>query len=90
MTRSGRSAVAQVVPLVFLLAMTVWALILNLRDFVDRGDWLLAPLDAIILVLAVWLVVEAVLGMRKARTGGFDARDDEAAGVVRTDPSARR
>ncbi|MFA9444754.1 carbon starvation protein A [Egicoccus sp. AB-alg6-2] len=66
-TKQGRSAVAQLVPLSFLLVMTVWALIVNLIDFVERGDWLLAPLDAIILVLAGWLIVEAFLGMKKAR-----------------------
>jgi carbon starvation protein len=88
-TRGGRNALPQLVPLAFLLAMTVWALILNLIDFVERGDWLLAPLDAIILVLALWLVVEAVMGIRKARAGGFDAAEDEAAGVVRTGAGRR-
>jgi carbon starvation protein len=89
-TRSGRNALPQLVPLVFLLAMTVWALVLNLVDFVREGDWLLAPLDAIILVLAVWLVAEAFLGIRKARAGGFDEADDEAAGVVRVDARTSR
>jgi carbon starvation protein len=83
-TRGGRNALPQLIPLTFLLAMTVWALVLNLVDFVRDGDWLLAPLDAIILVLAVWLVVEAILGIRKARAGGFDPAEDEDAGVVRT------
>jgi carbon starvation protein len=83
-TRSGRSALPQLVPLVFLLTMTVWALVLNLIDFVRDGDWLLAPLDAIILVLAVWLVIEAFAGIRKARAGGFTAAQDEEAGVIAT------
>ncbi|MFA9431304.1 carbon starvation protein A [Egicoccus sp. AB-alg2] len=66
-TRRGRNAMAQLIPLTFLLVMTVWALILNLVDFVREGDWVLAPLDLAILVLALWLVVEAFLGMRRAR-----------------------
>jgi len=66
-TKQGRSAMAQLVPLVFLLAMTTWALIVNLQTFIDKGDWLLAPLDLIILVLAGWLIVEAFLGMQRAR-----------------------
>jgi carbon starvation protein len=89
-TRGGRNALPQLIPLVFLLTMTVWALVLNLIDFVREGDWLLAPLDAIILVLAAWLVVEAFLGIRKARAGGFDAADDEAAGIVRVDTRTPR
>ena len=62
----GRNPVAVLVPLAFLLVMTSWALIVNLRNFVDDGQWVLAPLDAIIFVLAVWLVVEAALALRRA------------------------
>jgi carbon starvation protein len=67
--RNNRNPVAQIIPLTFLLIMTTWALLLNLRDFVRDGDWILAPLDAVILVLAGWLIVEAVLAIRKARAG---------------------
>jgi carbon starvation protein len=67
-TKNGRNAMAQIVPLSFLLFMTVWALFINLREFVSNGDWLLAPLDLVIFVLAVWLIVEAVLAIRSART----------------------
>jgi carbon starvation protein len=66
-TRRGRNPIAQLVPLVFLLTMTTWALILNLIDFVREEDWLLAPLDLIILVLAGWLIVEAALALQRAR-----------------------
>jgi len=67
-TKGGRNAMAQIVPLTFLLFMTVWALIINLREFVSNRDWLLAPLDLAILVLAGWLIVEAVVAIRNART----------------------
>jgi carbon starvation protein len=68
-TQNARSSLAQVVPLVFLLIMTVWALILNLQDFIANQDWILAPIDAGILALALWLVVEAFLALRAARAG---------------------
>jgi carbon starvation protein len=67
-TKNGRSGMSQIVPLTFLLVMTVWALFINLREFVTNRDWLLAPIDLAILVLAVWLIVEAVLAIREART----------------------
>ncbi len=63
-TKSGRNATAIVIPLVFLLIMTSWALIVNLKNFVEAEDWVLAPLDAVIFVLAMWLVVEALLALR--------------------------
>jgi carbon starvation protein len=65
-THRARNPVAILVPLVFLLGMTTWALIINLTKFVDAGQWVLAPLDLIIFVLAVWLIAEAGLALRKA------------------------
>jgi carbon starvation protein len=81
-TRNARPIVAVVAPLVFLLVMTTWALIVNLRNFVEAGDWVLAPLDLIIFVLAMWLIVEAVIALRRARravpVGGGGAEDEPA------------
>jgi carbon starvation protein len=68
-TRTGRNAMAQIIPLTFLLIMTTWALFRQLFTLIQDGDWLLTVLDAIILVLAVWLIVEAVSAIRKARAG---------------------
>ncbi|WP_456599176.1 carbon starvation CstA family protein [Blastococcus sp. SYSU DS0616] len=65
-TRRGRNPLAALIPLVFLLVMTSWALIVNLRNFIEAEDWVLAPLDALIFVLAVWLIVEAALALRTA------------------------
>jgi carbon starvation protein len=69
-TKSSRNPLAVLIPLVFLLVMTSWALVLNLVRFVTADDpmqvFLLAPLDAVIFVLALWLIVEASLALRTA------------------------
>lgn len=44
-----------------MVPMTTWALILQLREFVEASEWVLAPLDAIILVLALWLIAKAAI-----------------------------
>lgn len=82
-TKQGRNAMAQIVPLAFLLVMTTWALIVNLIDFVEKGDWLLAPLDLIILVLAGWLIFEAGNAILKARRERSAPKDAE----VERDPT---
>lgn len=66
MTR-GRNPLAAIIPLVFLLAMTTWALFIQLGEFFNEGAWLLLVLDAIIFVLAVWLIVESVGAMMRVR-----------------------
>ncbi|MCH7231813.1 carbon starvation protein A [Glycomyces sp. L485] len=73
---------AQIIPLVFLVGMTTWALILNLRNFIEAEEWVLAPLDAVIFVLALWMIVEAARGLAAAWP--------ERKGPARTAPSEDR
>jgi carbon starvation protein len=47
--------------------MTVWALFIQLGEFYSGGDWLLTIVDAIIFVLSLWLIVEAIGAFRRAR-----------------------
>jgi carbon starvation protein len=83
-TKQGRNPLAVLVPLAFLVVMTSWALIVQLRGFLDSGDslqqFLLAPLDAVIFGLAVWMTVEAVIALSKA----FAARRDGTAAAEET------
>jgi carbon starvation protein len=68
-TRNRRNPIAVLVPMAFLLVMTVWALIVQLDEFWDADErWILVPLDLVILVLALWLIVEAGLRMRRMVT----------------------
>ena len=80
-TSRGRNPAVVVVPLVLLLTMTTWALVVNLRAFVADGQWVLAPLDLVVLVLAVWLMVEAAMvlrrGVRPEDVAGADVPDEE-------------
>jgi carbon starvation protein len=74
----GRNPLAAIIPLVFLLTMTVWSLFVNLQAFLAEPDYLLLVLDVIILVLALWLIVEAAAAMNRARISrrdGTEARE---------------
>ena len=64
----NRNPIAQIVPLVFLLSMTTFALFIQLGQFYASGDWLLLVVDAIIFVLAVWLIIEALIAFNRARS----------------------
>jgi len=75
----NRNPLAQIVPLVFLLTMTTWALVIQLGDFFRAGDWLLVAIDSVIFVLALWLIVEAIGAFMRAR-GERGTQTDEASG----------
>lgn len=72
----GRNPLAAIIPLLFLVTMTVWSLFVNLQEFIAIGDWLLVSIDLAILVLSLWLIVEAVAAMNRAR----NSRREESSG----------
>ncbi len=66
----GRNPWLTGVPMVFMLGSTVLAMVSNLKDFwaqLDQGTGPLFAVGSILLVMAVWLVVEAALAFRRAR-----------------------
>ena len=73
--RRGRPALPAIIPLTFVLIMSVLALLVQMGTFWQDRNWLLLVLDVIILVAAVWVIVEAVGAMVRAFRGEVD--DDE-------------
>lgn len=59
LARRGKSIVFTALPLVFLLAMSIYALISQLGTFLVQGNWLLVIMDAAILLAASWVALEA-------------------------------
>ncbi|MGB0955190.1 MAG: carbon starvation protein A [Panacagrimonas sp.] len=65
--RMGRPWAALGVPMVLVLALAGFAMMLNLSEFVQKGNYLLACIGAIILALEVWVVIEAVGAVSRLR-----------------------
>ncbi len=61
----GRPTVFTVVPMSFMLLVTITALLFNLRTFWLQGNWLLFGIAGLILGLALWLLVEAAGSLRR-------------------------
>lgn len=68
-----RPVLPALIPLTFILAMSVLALLVQLKGFYEAGNWFLLGLDLVILVAAVWVIVEAVIAMGRARREPADA-----------------
>ena len=54
------------IPMVFLLVMTTWAMVLNLVRYWSDSQPLLLAVGGAVFVLELWLVFEAVAGLRRA------------------------
>jgi carbon starvation protein len=60
-------------PMAFMLVVTVTALVIQVRGFVMRDggpDWLLTGVSGAVILLAVWLLLEAAFAVSRIRTQG--------------------
>ena len=57
-------------PMAFMMVCTLIAMGVKLRDFFEAGEWLLLFVGSCISTIALWLVVEAGLGLRRYARGG--------------------
>lgn len=53
------------IPMVFMLIMTGWAMLINLRDFYTGANWLLFSIGLVVFVLEIWMIVESVIVLMK-------------------------
>lgn len=77
LARKGRNPAYALVPLVFLLAMSVYALVVQALGFASDGSWLLLVMDVVILVAALWVALEATIALSRQRRTGAVEEDDE-------------
>ncbi|RMB62434.1 carbon starvation CstA family protein [Tessaracoccus antarcticus] len=84
-----RNVVPVLIPLVFVLLMSVYAAVVQLGAFYATQNWLLLALDIIILIAALWVIVESVIAMNKARTAPPTSDEDDRVTELEDEPAAR-
>lgn len=67
LTYLRRPTLPVLIPFAFLMVMSVWALIIQLGTFWQEQNWLLLVMDVIILIAALWVTVEALASLQRAR-----------------------
>ncbi|MCK5118543.1 MAG: carbon starvation protein A, partial [Candidatus Latescibacteria bacterium] len=60
LVKKGKPAIYTFLPMVFVLAMTSWALALNFQDLLSKGNWPLAGIGGIVMALNIWIIVEGI------------------------------
>jgi carbon starvation protein len=53
--------------MIFMIFMTTWGMIANFRNYLAAGNTLLAVIDGIIIILEIWMIVEAVNVLTRIR-----------------------
>lgn len=68
LVRMKRPAIFTLAPLVFLLVMTILALLSQLRSFYDQGNFFLLSMGAVVLVAALLVVMECLATMKRLKS----------------------
>ena len=64
--KKGRPTIYTLAPMVFILGMTVLALLWQLRAFWELGSYFLVTLDVVIIATTIWVALESLTALRKA------------------------
>lgn len=70
--KHGKSIIYTLVPMLFLLAMTTWAMVINIQNYIASGNTLLILLGVLIFILEIWIVLEGVQVISTAEKGEVD------------------
>lgn len=62
-SKKGNKFFITAIPCVFMLVMTVWSVSINQMNFMAAGNILLSVLNGIILLLAIWMIVECTISI---------------------------
>ncbi len=65
------------IPAGFMAVMTIWAVVMNQTKFGTQHNLLLQVINGIILVLAVWIVIEGVIKLFSPSETGADGATPE-------------
>lgn len=53
------------IPMVFMIFMTGWAMLINLGNYYTKANWLLFYIGLAVFMLEIWMVIESVIVLKK-------------------------
>ncbi|MBN2584078.1 MAG: carbon starvation protein A [Planctomycetes bacterium] len=65
--RGGLKFLFTALPCLFMLIMTLWAMVLTELRHIRNAEWLLVSLNAVVVTLAVWMVIEVLVAFVRRR-----------------------
>ena len=75
--RKRRPVLPVMLPLVFVLVMSVFALVIQVGQYYAAGNWLLLALDVVVLVAALWVIAESGIAIARARNAPVEIDEVE-------------
>lgn len=65
LARRNTNTLYTALPMAFMIFITGWAMIINLKDFYAANNWLLFSIGVAVFALEIWMVAESILVLKK-------------------------
>ncbi len=69
--RHAKSVKITLIPMIFMMLMTGWAMLINLNNYITQGNVLLSVLGGVIFLLEIWMILEAWFAWKRYKTGNM-------------------
>ncbi|MDB9822952.1 carbon starvation protein A [Deltaproteobacteria bacterium] len=60
------------IPMVFMLIMTTWAMLINLNEYLTTSNWPLFSIGLAVFILEIWMIIESGVVLKKHYGTGID------------------
>jgi carbon starvation protein len=77
LARKKIAIVYTLIPMIFMIFMTGWAMILNLSSFYGKSNWLLFAIGLVTIILEIWMIIESIIVLKNVY--GQEAGEAEGA-----------
>jgi len=67
LARRKSGVIYTMIPMVFMILMTGWAMIINIRNFYSAANWLLFCIGLITLLLETWMIIESIIVLKNIK-----------------------
>ncbi len=67
LAQKDKPTIYTMIPMIFMIIMTTWGMAGNFFNYLAAGSTLLAVIDGLIILLEIWMIIEAVTVLNKIR-----------------------
>lgn len=67
LAKKGKPVIFTIIPMIFMMFMTGWGMIDNIIGFFGKSEWLLFVIGIVIIVLEIWMIIEAINVVKKSK-----------------------
>ena len=62
--RSKKPVIITLIPFLFMVIITGWAMVINIGDYYNTNNWLLFGIGTVVFVLEIWMIMESIMVLK--------------------------